>query len=416
MKKVIYFKIIFLVIILATALVSANVAFAQQNPTANAGPDLYLDSYQTYILQGSGYDPNGYALNYSWSCSGGTLSNPSIAQPVYTAPFIFGYDNRAIYTCALTVSNNYGASSSDSTKIYVNYDSINVGGITVQTNSAANISNYQATLNGYVANPIYQSASYVWFQWGTSANYGNETSRQSLARSGPFSQNIANLSANTTYHFRAVAQINNGSPVYGQDMTFYASGSDNYYGNLIVSKKVINLTSGNLAWQSSVSAKPSDLLSFVITIQADRTDAQNVFVRDTLPENLIYRGNLTVNANLNYLGNPLDGINVGTLRAGEVYVIAYQAQVAPAASFSYGLTTLSNSATITSSNAEDKTVSAQVLINNSIVSGATYVPTGAGNNPITDNFFLPVALIILGSWLYFSGRIYRFADWLKKRA
>jgi len=287
-----------------------------QTPTANAGPDLYLNSGQSAVLRGSGYDSGGSNLSYYWSCSGGSLSDNSVAQPTYTAPAVLQYNNQATYICTLSVSNSYWQSSSDSALIYVNY---NTGSFTT--------------------------------------------------------------------------------------------------GNLIVSKKVINLTSGNLNWQPSVSAKPSDILSFVITVQADGADARNVVIRDTLPQNLIYRGNLMVNANINYLGNPLDGINVGTLPAGEIYVIAYQAQVAPVQNIAYGTTILNNSATVTSSESGVKTASAQVMVNNSLVSGATYAPTGAGSSSFTDFLFLflPVALIILGSWLYFSGRTRHFADWLKTK-
>jgi hypothetical protein len=386
-----------------------SVAFAQ-TPTADAGADLYLNSGQTGTLQGSGLDPNNYNLTYYWSCSGGNLSSNNIAQPTYTAPFVYQYNNQVIYTCTLTVTNSFGQSASDTTTVYVNYNN-NIGGISAQTNSATNIFNNQATLNGYVTNTVYQSTTNSWFQWGTSTNYGNETTHQSLNTAGSFSQNIVNLSPNTTYHFRAVAQATYGNVVYGQDMTFYTSGSNNT-GSLTVTKKVINLTNNNLVWQASVNAKPSDILSFVVTLQARNQSVNNIFVRDLLPANLIYNDNLTINASLNNTLNPTAGINVGTLPAGEVYVIAYQARVAPDTSFPYGLTTLSNTATVTSSQGT-QTSSAQVLVNNTTVSGATYVPAGITNNPITDSFFWPLFLIILGSWLYLSGRIYKFADWLK---
>lgn len=404
-------KIIVISLLCVAGLFVGTAALAQ-NPTANAGPDLYLNSGQSATLQGYGTDPNNYTLNYYWSCSGGNLSSNNIAQPTYTAPYIYQYNSQATFTCTLTVTNTYGYSNSDTATVYVNYN--NVGGVGVQTNSATNIFNYQATLNGYVTNPIYQSTTNAWFQWGTTTSYGNETSHQTLNSAGYFSQNIAGLTANTTYHFRAVAQASNGSPVYGQDMTFYTSGSGGV-GYLTISKKVINLTSGNLSWQTSVNANPSDLLSFVITLQATGQDVHNIYVRDVLPTNLIYKDNLTINANVNYAGNPTSGINVGTLQAGQAYIIAYQAQVAPSTSFSYGVSTLSNTVTVTSTESGSQTATSQVLVNNTAVSGATYVPTGITNNPITDSFFLPVFLIVLGSWLYFSGRVYKFSDWVKTK-
>lgn len=289
-----------------------------------------------------------------------------------------------------------------------------VGGISIQTNSATNIYNNQAMLNGYVANPIYQSTTYGYFQWGTSTNYGNETTHQFLGSAGSFSQNITGLSPNTTYHFRAVAQTNYGTTVYGQDMTFYTTGSGNYYGQgyLNVSKKVINLTSGNLSWQPSVNAKPGDVLSFVITLQTNGVSVHNINIKDYLPSNLIYNDNLTINASLNYSNDPRNGIYVGTLYAGEIYVISYQAKVA---SLPYGITTLSNTATVTSQETGTQTASASVIITSSAVSGVTYIPAGITNNPITDSFFVPLLLLILSSWLYFCGHVNKLADWLKTK-
>jgi uncharacterized repeat protein (TIGR01451 family) len=395
---------------------------AAQPPTANAGPDLYVGSGQTITLQGSGYDPQNSSLTYYWNCSAGTLSSATIAQPTLTAPYAINGNNQATYNCSLTVTNSYALSASDTMIVNVNNNNNNNnnGSFSVQTDSPTYVQNNSATLNGYLYNNnSYNTSAYVWFQWGTDTNYGNNSFQQTLSYPGSFFQQIGNLNPNATYHYRAAAQYN-GSTVYGQDMTFNSNGS-NYSGNssgtLSVTKQVINLSSGNLNWSSSVNANPGDVLSFAITMQANGgQDIHNVFVRDILPANLIYKGNLTVNATLNYSGNPATGINIGTISAGGIEVIAYQVRVAPAASFAYGTTTLSNNATITSTEAGTQTVSASAIVNNQLVYGAaTTISTGLTNNPITDSFFLPVLLIIIGSWLYFSGNIYKFSDWLGEK-
>jgi hypothetical protein len=385
--------------------------------TSNAGSDLYLTSAQTSILQGSGYDPSGSYLNYLWTCTGGTLSSYNIAQPTYTAPYAINGNNQATYTCALVVSNNNGISGSDSVTIYVNYNNgVITGNNSVQTNFATNIQNNSATLNGYLSgNGSYAFLNgQVWFQYGTSTSYGNTSFHQTLNYSGQFSQEINNLLPNSVYHFRAVAQIN-GSTVYGPDVAFNSSGLIYGNGTLSVQKQVINLTSGNLSWQPSVNAKPGDILSFAITLQANGQDFHNVVVADSLSSNLVYKGNLTVNAALDYLNNPVSGINVGTISAGGIEIIAYQAQVISASSLPYGITTLNNSATIVSREGGSQTASAGVVISNSVVQGATDISTGLTNNPVKDSFLLPVMLIILGSWFYFSGNVYRFADWIETK-
>ncbi len=281
--------------------------------TANAGPDLYLTSGQTTAsLQGSGYNPNGYSMNYSWTCNGGTLSNYNIAQPVYT---INNYNNQAIYTCTLTVSDSYGNSNSDSTTIYVNY-------------------------NNY-------------------SSYGN--------------------------------------------------------GILTVNKQVINLSSKNLIWQASINAKPSDILSFAITLHANSQDVHNLAIRDILPANLIYKRNLVINTNSNYSGDIISGININTINAGQTITMAYQAQVASLENFNYGKTTITNNTTTTSNEGGTQNSSATVIVNKSLVQDAITISTGFTNNFLTDSFFLPLMLIIMMSWLYFSGRVYKFADWLRCR-
>ena len=403
---------IFSLVFLAASFYCATI-LATQAPVANAGPDLYVNSGQTIILQGSGNDADGGTLTYYWNCSGGTLSSYNAAQPTYTAPSVNQYNNQTTYTCTLAVTDNAGLSSSDSMIVYANYNQ--TGSASVQTNSAANISNYQATLNGYLTAPYITGSNYVWFQWGTTTSYGSETTHQNQNSGGAFSQNIVNLSANTTYHFRAAAQIA-GNTVYGQDMTFYTSSSGTGSGALLISKKVINISSGNLNWSTSVNAKPSDVLSFVITLQANgNQDIHNVYVRDVLPANLIYKDNLMLNTTLNYSGDPVSGINIGTISAGNVAVLSYRVQVANYSNLAYGTSVLTNSATITSAEAGSQTTSATVFVNNSLVYGATNISTGLTNDFLTESFFLPMFLIVLASWFYFSGKAYKVADWLKTK-
>ncbi len=290
----------------------------------------------------------------------------------------------------------------------------NIGGMYVQTNSATNVYSNSATLNGNILNPIYNSTVYAWFQWGTTASYGNETSRQTVT-SGNFSQNISYLASNTAYHFRAVAQSSSGYMVYGNDMTFYTTGSG-YTGTLSANKLAINLSSGNLNWSAFQNASPSDIVSFAITLQTGNRDVHNVFVRDIFPNNLIYKGNLIILGSSNYSGADIvSGINFGTIFANQIVVISYKAQIAPAQNFSYGTSILNNSVTVTSNGTGTQTDLATIAVSRTAVSGASDIPTGTTNNFLRDSFLLPMLLIVLMSWLYFTGRIYKFADWLRAK-
>lgn len=195
-------------------------------------------------------------------------------------------------------------------------------------------------------------------------------------------------------------------------ITSYATASSGTF--LSINKKVINLSSDNQNWFESINARPNDILSFAIIIQTtNNQEIHNVFVHDILPQNLIYKGNLMINSNLNYFGDPTYGINVGTVPAGQAIIVSYQAQVAGSQNFNYGNTTLTNTATVTSNETNSQTDSATIFVNNSSIAGATNISTGITNNFFTDSFFLPLMIILLTAWLYFSGRAYKFADWLK---
>ena len=301
----------------------------------------------------------------------------------------------------------------------------------MQTNAATNISANHATLNGYLYNTNgynynnnyngnnnynnnYQNTSYgVWFQYGTTQSYGNESNHQVSNYAGSFNQNIANIQPNTLYHFRAAAQDNYGSISYGQDMTFQTVGGQN---SISLIKTVRNLSSGNLGWQNSVTAKPGDVLNFMITMQASSgQNVNNVTVRDILPGNLINRTNLALDNVQNY-GDLNSGINIGYLSPGQTRTLSYQVQVAPAANFSFGTTTLTNSVTVSSSDLGGNLLpaSASVIVNRTAVLGATSVSTGLTNNFWADSFFLPLLLAGLGLWAYKSGLL-GIDEWIARR-
>jgi uncharacterized repeat protein (TIGR01451 family) len=61
----------------------------------------------------------------------------------------------------------------------------------------------------------------VWFEWGTTTAYGNQTPPQTKFGTGVFSATISGLANCTTYHYRAVARHQNYNDTqYGPDQTF----------------------------------------------------------------------------------------------------------------------------------------------------------------------------------------------------
>ncbi|MEK9178032.1 MAG: hypothetical protein AAB777_02860 [Patescibacteria group bacterium] len=142
----------------------------------------------------------------------------------------------------------------------------------------------------------------------------------------------------------------------------------------------------------------------MITLQAQgNQSANNVFVRDILPYGLTYRNNLIVAGLNNYNGDITSGINIGTISAGQTVTITYQAQVASAANFSYGTSTLSSNVSATASGNTSNVSNATVAVTRTAVYGATSISTGLTNNFLADSFFLPLMLALLGVWLFRSG-------------
>ncbi len=101
----------------------------------------------------------------------------------------------------------------------------------VQTLAVTNISGTSVTLQGNVSDMGGVSSVGVWFQWGSTQNYGTNTNYVVQNYNGAFSQQIV-TSPGQTYHYRAVAQNSYGIS-YGQDMTF-VSGQNSGNSQVVV--------------------------------------------------------------------------------------------------------------------------------------------------------------------------------------
>ncbi|MCX6723363.1 MAG: hypothetical protein NT094_04875, partial [Candidatus Staskawiczbacteria bacterium] len=189
---------------------------------------------------------------------------------------------------------------------------------------------------------------------------------------------------------------------------------------LTVTETVRNLTSGS-GFSTSTYASPSDMLMFMITLQSTgNQDIQNVFVRDTLPANLIYSNQLVVartnNVNNNYSGDIITGLNLNTISTGQTVTITYQAQVASITNFAYGTTTLNDNVYITSSQSGyTPTNNASVIVTRGAVLGASTVSTGLTNNFWVDSFFLPLLITIIAIFMWKSGMFFGIEKWLDSK-
>ncbi len=150
---------------------------------------------------------------------------------------------------------------------------------------------------------------------------------------------------------------------------FYTSSS---YG-LTIDKLVRNVTD-NTGWQTSVSADPSDLLSFSIQITSNgSTTANNVWVRDTLPSRIYYQGNLKIDG-YSSSGDIINGFNLGSLNVGQTKTLIFDARVGSETEFSYGTNTLINYIRTWADNVSQVEDTATVYVYRTSVAG---VSTGA---------------------------------------
>jgi len=99
-------------------LTTCNGGGTNQPPVANAGADQTLAAGTTsFTLQGSGSDPDGDQITYSWTKVSGpavTFSNTAVA-----APMVSGLTNGSTYVFQLTVSDG-SLSASDQVQVTVN--------------------------------------------------------------------------------------------------------------------------------------------------------------------------------------------------------------------------------------------------------------------------------------------------------
>ncbi|HSD04621.1 MAG TPA: PKD domain-containing protein, partial [Nitrosopumilaceae archaeon] len=150
----------------ATDLVTIKVTTGNGAPTADAGPDQTVNKRAMVKLAGSGADPDGDKLRYSWKQTDGEtvkLSSSIISGPTFNAPNVVNGESKTL-TFTLTVSDRYGASDSDSVTITVrpvnNNPTANAGSDKVVDEQTT------VALSGSGKDPNKDPLSFSWAQIG----------------------------------------------------------------------------------------------------------------------------------------------------------------------------------------------------------------------------------------------------------
>jgi hypothetical protein len=122
------------------------------------------------------------------------------------------------------------AQTQDGTKVYGSqqvFSTVSNSNISVVTSPASSITASTAVVNGAMGNLGNTSFVQVWFEYGTTADFGNSTDLQQMTGPGNFSSAVAGLAPGRTYYYHAVAMNPTGGSrsVYGAATSFTTPGS-----------------------------------------------------------------------------------------------------------------------------------------------------------------------------------------------
>lgn len=375
---------------------------------ANAGTDKEVYENNSISLDGSGYDPQGNPITYSWYCNGGTLSNYNVAQPIFYAPSV---SYNTTYTCTLSVTNSLGFSASDKVNILVrNYEQPSTLSVSLNANPSSgcsSLNNVDLTANVY--GPSYGYVTY-YFDCTNNGNWEKITTENSNSYTA---YDLCNYYSPGNYYARVRVE-NQGMTA---ENTTQINVSSCYSLSLTINKLVRNLSDGTVL-ADSVLADPGEVLSFSIQVTAGNTYLQNVIIKDTLPDKIAYRNNsLKIDSALSS-GDILSGLNIGNLSSNQTKTVTFDADILGSDKFNFGETQLINSVIAYSVEASGSDT-AKIIVTKKSVAGAatgtaTGVSTGLTNNIFVDSFFLPLLISVIIIWLLRS-RIIRFEEWLDSR-
>jgi plastocyanin len=190
-------------------------------PMVTTNPAGFIASFSAR-LKGS-LNPHGLAttfhFQYGTTTSYGLTTAPQTQTGDMSRPVSANINSLAAHTTYhfRIVASNTAGTTFGSDRIFTTLTM--TGFPIVTTKPAANVATFAATLNGLL-DPHGLTTS-VYFQYGTTTNYGRTTAVQSQTGNTfrNIAANIGGLASNTIYHFRIVATNSVGTR-YGSDRTF----------------------------------------------------------------------------------------------------------------------------------------------------------------------------------------------------
>lgn len=173
----------------ATDVVIIRIRPINDNPVADAGPDKNTLSNRLVILAGSGTDPDGDILKYTWKQVGGddvTMVSPNRYEVKFKAPEVSGGSSTTL-EFELTVTDPYGGEGTDSVMVTVTSDNARPSsdaGLDQTVDEQTDV-----TLSGSAEDPDSENLTYSWKQVGGEAVDLSSTDEQQPTFTAPIVAN-----------------------------------------------------------------------------------------------------------------------------------------------------------------------------------------------------------------------------------
>jgi len=331
-------------------------------------------------------------INYFFDCTNDGTWDRIVTNSYnsYTAYDVCNFDSIGNYTAKVKVESQ-GVSAENTANINVSscYSSLTV----------------DLKINGYdsfIALPYNSVATLTWTS--NNASYCTASGDWSGSKAISGSESTGNLTVSKSYSVTCTGS--------GGSNTDTVTASITSAGTLTVNKWVRNLSDGT-GWSDSVSADPSEIISFLIEVTAVNSSLQDVIIKDILPDKMVYRSNSLKIDGISSAGDISSGLNIGSLSANQKKTVTFDADISGADRFVFGDTQLINSALVYTGNTSGSDT-AKVIVTRKAVAGATTISTGLTDNIFIDSFLIPLVIALILIWLLKSN-IIKWEQWLDAR-
>jgi len=358
----------------------------------SAGSDKEIDEDESVTLDGS---VDGDYDEISWSCDGGDLSDRHTLRPTFSVDEYDSdnYDENEAYTCTLTASNECDTDS-DSVEITVNREvtDFNVSLNAYPKSGCAPLNDVDLTAT--ISN--HGSYDYDYTYRFDCENDGDWDKSVTTDETSYTAYNLCDYDYSGSRTARVRVESRGRTASDTEIIRVDDCEPERETGRVKIQKWVQNLSTAT-GYQASVTASPSDTVSYKIVVTAVEGDSDNISVRDVLPANLTNIGNVQTDGS--YCNEDIaSGIALGRLNEGQTRIITFTARVAGENSFNWGQTALTNTATVyVAGQSADAT--ATVYVFRHAVMGATTVSTGFDDNALAAPVIAAISALLLAGFI-----------------